>query len=205
MKKILTLIAAVAVMFSCGSKPEKTIENLKAAVTGESNASAKYAKFAEKAAADSMFNVAAMFRATSKAEAIHAANHQAILKELGVVDFVPVIEDFVVATTLENLVAAKEGEDYEVATMYPEFIQVAQQESALTAETSFSWAIAAEDKHSLFYGEAIDVISNTGNDSTLVTALVVCPKCGDTYKVGATGDACALCATPATEFLAFAE
>lgn len=204
MRKILTIVALSAVMFSCGSKPEKTIENLKSAITGETNASNKYAIYAQKAEADSMFNVAAMLRATSKAEAIHAANHTAVLVELGVTDFVPVVDEVVVATTLENLADAKKGEDYEVATMYPEFVKVAQEEGSLEAETSFSWANSAEVKHSAFYAEAIDVISATGTDAGFTAVFVVCPKCGDTYKLGETGTACALCATPSSDFISFA-
>lgn len=71
-----------------------------------------------------MLNVAAMFRATSAAEAIHAANHLKVLKELGV-EFRPVVDEIKVGTVLENIEDAKRGEDYEQTVMYPDFIQAA--------------------------------------------------------------------------------
>lgn len=201
MRKILFLIAAAAVVVSC-AKPEKTIENLKAAATGETNASAKYAKFAEAAKADSLFNIAAMFEATSQAEAVHAKNHLAVLSGLGV-EFTPVVEDIAVDSTLANLYTAKAGEDAEVQTMYPEFIVVAETEKADGAKNSFNWAMIAEGKHSAFYSDAIATLTTTGNDSALVGEWVVCPVCGDTYTASALGAACELCATPAEKFTKF--
>lgn len=203
MKKVLLMLAAAAVVVSCGSKPEKTIENLKAAATGESNASAHYAKFAEKAAADSMFNVAAMFRATSAAEAIHAKNHLAVLTELGVVDFQPVIEEVVIGTTLENLAKAKEGEDYELNVMYPGFIEVATAEKADKAVNSFTWAMIAEGKHSSFYDAAAQVITVNGEDLLAIGEWLICPVCGDTYRKSDVGAACDLCGTAAEKFTLF--
>lgn len=202
MKKIFTMLAIAAIVTACGGKPEKTIENLKSAATGESNASATYAKFAEKAAADSMFRVAAMFRATSAAEKIHADNHLKVLKELGV-EFTPTIEDIVVGTTLENLAKAKEGEDYELTVMYPGFIEVAEQEKADKAKNSFTWAMIAEGKHSAFYQAASEVITADSTDVNAVGEWVICPVCGDTYRKSDLGSACDLCGTSAEKFTAF--
>lgn len=202
MKKLFILSAMALLLASCGSTPEKTIENLKAAATGEANASATYAKFAEKAAADSLFNVAAMLRATSKAESIHAGNHLSALKDLGV-DFTPQIAEITVGTTLENLAKAKEGEDYELQVMYPEFITVATTEKADKAVNSFNWAMIAEGKHSVYYNEAIAAITADGNDQNFTTLFIVCPLCGDTYKSTEAGLACGLCGTSSEKFLTF--
>ncbi len=208
MKKLFGFAAVclfVALSFSsCTPNPVKTIENLKAAATGESNASAKYALYAQKAEADSMFNVAAMFRATSAAEAIHSENHLKVLKSLGV-EFTPIVEEVVVGTTLENLEDAKKGEDYEQTTMYPDFIKAGQEEKASAAVVSFTNAMIAEGKHSGFYADAIAVITAQGNDSgvTVVGEWMVCPVCGDTYRNANLPAACDLCATPAEQFLKF--
>ena len=53
----------------------KTIENLKAAITGESTASATYAAYAAKAAQEGQPLIQKLFEAASKAESVHAANH----------------------------------------------------------------------------------------------------------------------------------
>ncbi|MBP1646136.1 MAG: Rubrerythrin [Bacteroidetes bacterium] len=200
--KLFAILATVALaLVSCSSKPVKTIENLKSAATGEANASEKYAKFAQKAEADSMFNIAAMFRATSEAEAVHKANHLKVLKELGV-DFSPIIEAINVATTLENLQSAMKGEDYEVSNMYPEFIKIAEQEKAKKALNSFDFAIKVEAEHFKYYNEAINLITSEGNDLNVNKAWEVCPVCGDTFKKGAVKK-CNICGTDAAKFKTF--
>ena len=82
--RLIMLTFAAGLISGCAPKPVKTVENLKAAYNGESTASAKYAAFAEKAKAEGFDTVAVMFLATSKAEAIHAANHLKVLEKLGV-------------------------------------------------------------------------------------------------------------------------
>ncbi|MBP7333069.1 MAG: rubrerythrin family protein, partial [Firmicutes bacterium] len=59
-----------------------TVDNLKTAVAGESQANRKYAAFAQKAEDEGYSAVAKMFRAASEAEAIHALSE---LKALGAV------------------------------------------------------------------------------------------------------------------------
>lgn len=204
MKKILTLVVmAAAVAFTSCSTPTKTIENLKAAITGESNASAKYAAFSARAQQDSLPAIAAMFAATSQAEAIHAANHLAELTALGVADFTPVVDEVIVDSTLANLYSAKNGEEYEVMTMYPEFIEIAKTESANGAIQVFDWAMKAEDKHAKFYIASIQALEDTVSEAGLPISWTVCNKCGDTYVAGTEGDACVLCATSADKFIAF--
>lgn len=202
MKKLLFILTIATVMVSCNSKPEKTIENLKAAATGESNATAMYAKFAERAAADSLFNVAAMFRATSASEAVHLKSYLAVLDEMGV-QFTPVVEEVTVGTTLENLAKAKDGEDYEMNVMYPSSIETATSEKADNAVKNFKWAMTAEGKHAQFYDAAAQAIAMDGNDLNVVGEWLVCPVCGDTYRRADIGAACDLCGTPAEKFMEF--
>src|SRR5208337_2660158 len=102
----------------------KTIENLLAAYEGESNAHAKYTAFAVKADADGLRGAASLFRACARAEQIHAANHARIIKQLGG-EAKCVIHAAEVKSTLENLKTALAGEQYEVDTMYPGFIEEA--------------------------------------------------------------------------------
>ncbi|MEF9950516.1 MAG: ferritin family protein [Mucinivorans sp.] len=203
MKNILMLacMAAAVAFTSCG-KPEKTIENLKAAATGEANASAKYAAFSARAAADSLPKIAAMFAATSAAEAIHQANHIAELAKLGVT-FTPIVETVAVDSTLANLYTAKNGEEYEFSTMYPEFIEVAQTEKADGALQVFDWAMKAENKHAGFYIAAIQSLEAGTKEDALPAEWLVCSKCGDTYVAGTEGSACELCATTVDKFNKF--
>ena len=172
MRKIMFFLFAALIagfMVSCNNaKPVKTIENLKAAFNGESTASAKYAKFAEKAMEEGFDTVAKMFMATSKAEAVHADNHKKVLEKLGVQVEAPVIGAFEVKSTIENLGDAIQGETYEIETMYPGFIAVADSESVPDATKSFTWAVDTEKKHQQFYQNALNALSS-GGEKTLAS------------------------------------
>ena len=200
--KLVMLIMATGLIFSCTQKPVKTIENLKAAYNGESTASAKYAAFAEKAKAEGFDTVAVMFQATSKAEAIHAANHLKVLVKLGEKIDGPQIGSFNVLSTKENLADAIKGETYEIETMYPGFIAEAQKEKAPDAVKSFTWAIDTEKKHQFFYNRALTGL-NSGGESGLPLNWLVCPVCGNTYDLTSTPTACDFCMTPKEKFIVF--
>lgn len=200
--RFIMLTFAAGVMFGCAQKPVKSIENLKAAYNGESTASAKYAAFAEKAKAEGFDTVAVMFLATSKAEAIHAANHLKVLEKLGEKVEGPEIGAFDVLSTAENLADAMKGETYEVETMYPGFITAAESEKVKDAVKSFSWAVDTEKKHQAFYKKALDAL-NSGGESGLPLNWLVCPVCGNTYDLGSVTTACDFCLTPKEKFIAF--
>jgi rubrerythrin len=206
MKRLAYFIPAMLVagmMMSCSSpKPVKTIENLKAAYNGESTASAKYAQFAAAAASEGFDTVAKMFLATSKAEAIHAENHKKVLEKLGEKVDAPVIGTFTVGTTAVNLADAIKGETYEIETMYPGFIAVADSEKCAAANKSFTWAWDTEKKHQNFYTIAYTAVF-AGRESTLPFVWYVCPVCGNTYDAATVKEACDFCQTKKEKFLVF--
>lgn len=200
--RLITLILAAGLISGCAPKPVKTIENLKAGYNGESTASAKYAAFAEKAKAEGYDTVAVMFLATSKAEAVHAANHLKVLVKLGVKVDGPQIGTFSVQSTAENLADALKGETYEVETMYPDFIKAAETEKVKDAVKSFTWAFDTEKKHQVFYKTALDAI-NRGSESGLPLHWMVCPTCGNTYDLASTPEKCDFCMTKKEKFISF--
>jgi len=53
---------------------DKSLENLKNAFAGESQANRRYLAFARKAEEEGLAQVAKLFRATAEAETIHALN-----------------------------------------------------------------------------------------------------------------------------------
>ena len=200
--RLIILTFAAGLIFGCAPNPVKTIENLKAAYNGESTASAKYAAFAEKARVEGFDTVAVMFQATSKAEAIHAANHLKVLEKLGVKLEGPQIGTFDVMSTVENLADAIKGETYEVETMYPGFIAAAETEKVKDAVKSFTWSNDTEKKHQAFYKKALDAL-NGGGESGLPSSWMVCPVCGNTYDLASTPEACDFCMTKKDKFIAF--
>lgn len=199
------LLATVALMAGCKSKSAKetspkTIENLKAGITGETTASAKYAAFAQKATEEGLMPIAQLFKAASKAESIHADNHLKVLEKLGE-KMDPIDPKFEVKTTKENLQAAINGESYEFSTMYPGFIQTAKDENVEDAVKSFTWALDTEKKHKDFYQKALDAINN-GVVASLPTSFFVCPKCGNTYDAATVTPKCDFCKTPKEKYIA---
>ena len=201
MKNIL-FFAFICVIFLTGCsqpKPVKTIENLKAGITGETTASAKYAAFAQKAREEGNDTIAKLFDAASKAESIHAANHKKVLEGLGetMADFTP---EYVVKSTAENLMAAIDGESYEVATMYPQFLADANEEKVEKATKSYNWAMDTEKKHAEFYKSALQAV-NAMAENTMPFEYAVCPVCGNTYDNAKMDDKCAFCQTEKAKFI----
>ena len=153
-----------------------TLKNLQAAYNGESNAHARYLAFAKKADQEGYKQVARLFQAAAQAEAIHAANHGAVIRKLGAIPEAK-IETTEVKSTQENLAAAITGESYERDTMYPQFIENARKEGNNEAVLTFTYAVAAEKEHAKYYAEAKD---NLANWRSAKTVFYVCPECGYT-------------------------
>jgi len=205
MKKIsgsILFSLAILLIVSCSKRPVQTLENLKTAVNGESTASAKYAAFAVKAQEEGYDTIAVLFRAASKSEAVHAFNHKRILDSLDASDYVAKIDTIIVLTTEENLNTALNGEAYEVATMYPGFIETGRSEKCAAAVKTFTWASIAERKHYDFYKRAIAVIA-TKAETSLPAHWFVCPTCGNTYDDTYVTAVCEICMTKPDEFINF--
>lgn len=173
---------------------ETTLKNLIAAFQGESNASAKYAAFAKKADEDGYGRVASLFRAASRAEQIHAANHLRVIEKMGG-KTVAKIEPVHIGTTAENLKAAIAGEEYERDVMYPGFIKEAEAQANTPAIRTFQWALEAEAEHARMYTNALKHLDKQRTK----TVFYVCIVCGYT-----TDDQdmmrCPVCNTPKEKF-----
>jgi rubrerythrin len=161
----------------------KTIEDLKAAFAGESQANRKYLAFAKKADADGLTQIAKLFRAAAAAETVHAHNHFRALDGVG--------------TTNENLKVAIEGENYEWVTMYPDFIKDAEAESMKRALNSFKWAWEVEKVHEELYRKALASLDT--QQPMQEVDYYVCPICGYTHE-GPMQGICPICKTPADKF-----
>jgi rubrerythrin len=160
-----------------------TIDNLKNAFVGESQANRKYLAFAKKAAADGYPQIAKLFRAAAEAETVHAHAH---LRVMGGVK-----------TTAENLQDAINGEGFEFMTMYPEYIAEAEKEGKKAAVTSFKNARVVEQVHHALYSGAFKTL---GAGKDLPAAKIwVCDVCGNTV-VGEAPDICPICGVKRERF-----
>lgn len=163
-----------------------TEKNLWDAFAGESQAHMKYRNFAEKAESENYPNLARVFRANAFAEVKHASNH---LRHLGGI-----------GDSVDNVKAAIEGETFEVEEMYPVYIKTAQEQGEKGAETSTSWAMAAEKVHAEMYKKAMASIEN-GQDIAFVP-IQVCGNCGWTQE-GDAPETCPICGVPKSMFQEF--
>jgi rubrerythrin len=171
-----------------------TVQNLLAAFDGESNAHAKYTAFAVKADADGLHGAASLFRAAARSEQIHAANHARVIKQLGG-EAKCEIHAIEVKTTLENLKAALGGEQYEIDTMYPGFLEEATARKNTAAIRTFTGALEAEKTHARLYGEAIAPLvgGKTGSWISEAREFYVCPVCGYTSETEEEHEHCPVC------------
>ena len=174
-----------------------TLDNLKAAVTGETGASAKYAAFAEAAEAAGYTQIARLFRATSEAEQVHIAMEYKLVQAEDPEWAKPVADAPVVEACDLNLIAAANGEIYETSDMYPAFIKKAQEEGNDKAVRVFTRAKLAESVHAERYMEAYNNIDAADDD-----AYFLCPVCGYIEK-GDDFEVCPICGATKSAFKQF--
>ncbi len=137
----------------------------------------------------------------ARAEQIHAANHARVIKQLGG-EAKCEIHAVEVKSTLENLKTALAGEQYEVDTMYPGFIEEATARKNTAAIRTFHGAMEAEKTHARIYSEAIALVE-AGKKDAWVSAprtFYVCPLCGYTSETPEEHDRCPVCNCPWERF-----
>ena len=157
-----------------------TMDNLKEAFAGESQANRKYLAFAKKADEEGYAQVAKLFRAAADAETVHAHAHLRVMNGIG--------------STEENLNQAINGETEEFKSMYPRMMEEAKAEGNDAAYMSFANANAVEEIHAGLYRKALD---NLGNNEE--TDYYVCQVCGNTVE-GEAPEKCPICGAPKKMF-----
>lgn len=160
---------------------EKTLQDLKDAFAGESQANRKYLAFAKQAEKEGYPAAAKLFRAAAAAETVHAHAH---LRAMGGIQ-----------STSENLREAISGETYEFRSMYPEMIEDARREGEKEAEQSFAFANEVEQIHARLYQDLLDNLEQP----EAVDCYYVCSVCGNTVANHAP-DTCPICGAKAKAF-----
>ncbi len=101
----------------------KTLDNLKAAFSGESQANRRYLFFARQADAEGHPDAAGLFRDVAEGETAHAHGHLEFIARVG-----DPATGLPLGDTSKNLKAAIQGETYEYSQMYPGFARMAREE-----------------------------------------------------------------------------
>ena len=154
----------------------KTLDSLRNAFAGESQANRRYTAFAKKADEEGYQQVARLFRAAAVAETVHALNHLKILGEP--------------KSTTTNLEAAISGETFEFKSMYPEYLKIAKEEKEKEAVWSFDVANKVERIHANLYGKALEALKN-GKELARIN-YYICSVCGNTVE-NAAPERCPIC------------
>ncbi|MCS5677117.1 MAG: rubrerythrin family protein [Actinomycetota bacterium] len=132
----------------------QTIENLKAAFAGESQANRRYLYFAKVADVEGYPDIAGNFRDTAEGETGHAHGHLDYIKTVG-----DPATGLPIGDTLENLAAAVSGETYEYTEMYPGMAKTAREEGHDDIADWFETLAKAEKSHAGRFQALLDGIS----------------------------------------------
>lgn len=160
-------------------------DNLKQAISGESNAKRKYELFAEQAKQEGLLEISKIFLAISFAESFHIKNHIKALSiltdsEINPNDFVEIddgkLKNNIKATKL-NLLEAFNGETYETKKMYKKFVKNSRKNENYVAEMTFSLARKAEKIHAKIYSNLLSLLEKNKNIQQRET--YVCTICGN--------------------------
>jgi rubrerythrin len=151
-----------------GDTLSKTEENLKHALAGESEARAKYMKWAGAANKEGHQAVAKVFQETAENEYEHAATIMNLLKVAG--------------KTEDNLAKAVEGETHEWIKMYPQFLKEANEEGNEPAVKFFENIIRIEKHHSKRYKLLLDRLKSGSLYKSDKEEVWFCTNCGFMHR-----------------------
>ena len=132
-------------------KESKTLDNLKAAFAGESQANRRYLYFAKVADVEGHPDVAGLFRDTAEGETGHAHGHLDYIKKVG-----DPATGLPIGDTESNLAAAVAGETHEYTDMYPGMAKTAREEGFGEIADWFETLARAEKSHAGRFQRALD-------------------------------------------------
>lgn len=174
-----------------------TLDNLKAAVNGETGASAKYEAYAAEAEKQGHKRLASLWRVTSAAEQIHIAMEYNLVTAEDADWPRPELTETKDTPLDLNLIDSANGEIYETSDMYPSFIKKAQEEGKNAAVLVFTRAKLAEGYHAALYLDAYNNIDTPSDEH-----YYLCPVCGYIHQ-GKDFEKCPICFTPASKFVEY--
>ena len=132
----------------------KTLQNLKDAFAGESQANRRYLYFAQKADIEGYNDVAAVFRSTAEGETGHAHGHLEFMEAVG-----DPATGLPIGGTEANLKASIAGETHEYTDMYPGMAKTAREEGFDEIADWFETLAKAEKSHAGRFQRALDSLS----------------------------------------------
>jgi rubrerythrin len=169
-------------------KGSKTEENLRTAFAGEAQAHTKYQYYASKAKKDGYVQIGDIFEETARNEKEHAKI------------WFKLLHDNSVPTTVDNLLDAATGENYEWTDMYASFAKTAKEEGFDQIATLFEGVAKIEKEHEERYRKLLANITDGIVFSRDNEQIWQCSNCGHIVIGRQAPDACPVCAHPQSYF-----
>jgi len=185
-------------------KGTKTEKNLLTAFAGESQARNRYTYFASAAKKEGYVQISDIFTETADQEKEHAKRFFKFL-EGGELEITAAFPAGVIGSTLENLKAAAEGEEFEWSKMYPGFAKTAREEGFDVIGKVFEMISVAEKQHDKRYR---DLAANVQNGRVFKKDKKIkwrCRNCGYVHEGDTAVDLCPACDHPQAHFEVLAE
>jgi rubrerythrin len=133
----------------------KTLQNLKDAFAGESQANRRYLYFAKVADVEGFPEIAGNFKETADGETGHAHGHLDFLKQVG-----DPATGLPIGNTEKNLHASIKGETHEYESMYPSMAKTAREEGFDDIAEWFETLAKAEKSHAGRFTKMLDLLKN---------------------------------------------
>lgn len=164
----------------------QTEKNLLEAFSGESQARNKYTYFASKAKKDGFEQIASLFLKTADNEKEHAKMWFKELNGIG--------------STVENLAAAAEGENYEWTDMYAQFAKEADEEGFPELAAKFRMVGEVEKHHEERYRALLNNVEMKAVFEKAGETMWECRNCGHLVMGKKAPEVCPVCAHPQSYF-----
>lgn len=176
-----------------GMDDPAVVRSLETAFEEEMKNCAAYKAYAAGADEEGFHGLASLFRATARAEQIHADNHARVLRHMGGSTLIDLPRPRV-ESAIANLKSALVDQKFEVDYLYPAFLITAVSLFDSTAIRSFHWALEADKSHVRLYSDVVSRLS--GNDKSGWAyeehTFHVCALCGYAAE-SSEGDNCPNC------------
>ena len=169
-------------------KGTKTEKNLQEAFAGESMARNKYSYFASKAKKDGYVQIANIFEETAANEKEHAKMWYKLLNGGKVSD------------TIDNLLDAANGENFEWTDMYERMAREAREEGFPEIAEKFEGVAAIEKEHEARYRKLLKNIQDEVVFSRDGDVIWQCANCGHIVIGKKAPEVCPVCDHPQSYF-----
>ena len=169
-------------------KGTKTEKNLMEAFAGESQARNKYTYFASKARKEGYEQIAAIFEETAQNEKEHAKM------------WFKLLQGGDIKSTVENLQAAAEGENYEWTDMYDRMAKEAKEEGFDHIAFLFSEVAKIEKEHEQRYLKLLENVKEGKVFEAGEVKIWKCRNCGHIVVGTSAPEVCPVCSHPKAYF-----